>query len=399
MARCRRNQPVLAWEGRGTIGAVEVAPPGDAEPPPAGTLFAGDNLGVMQGLARRCGACIDLMYIDPPFATRVAHGVRVGGEDALAYDDRWGSLAEYLAFMQARVALMRAILAPSGFLFVHCDWRANAYLRVLLDEVFGPDCFRNEIVWRRAPNLGRQAASKQLGRTADSIFVYGKTPGGAFPGPAPTVRRDLPVSRRGTPVGAQWDARAGRWFTTAPRGDYTEESVARLEREGRIHRTASGTVYVKYWVEEERGAFFRRQPVDTIWDDEEVRPLRFAGKRELAVEYVTQKPESLLRRIIAWSSPPGGLVADFFCGSGTTPVVAHALGRRWIACDVGDLAVRATTKRLRDAGAAVSLVPAGEAGAPAAHGAAVPRITRRKASKSETAREAGPRTRVQGVEP
>lgn len=300
-------------------------------------------------------APVDLCYADPPYFMQADHGVRTNGQDRLAYSDTWPSAGAYCQFLLDRLWWTRQVLAPTGFLFVQCDWRANAMIRLLLDDVFGPACFRNEITWRRAPNLGRQATSSQLGRTVDSIFVYSREPGVPFPCAAPVIRREVARSRSGTPRGARRDEARGGWFLTAPRGDYTDKSIEALDRDGRIYRSPSGKVYVKYFLESEAGPdgerFFRTSPVDTIWDDAGVRPLRHASKRELAIAYVTQKPEALLERIVAWASPAGGLVMDPFCGSGTTLAVAHRLGRRWIGCDASELAIATTTRRLQELGA------------------------------------------------
>ena len=142
-----------------------------------------------------------------------------------------------------RLEALAALLTPAGTLWVHVDWRASYLVRLILDEVMGRDAFVNEIVWRRAPNLGRQAASHQFGRTLDTLVVYGRARGEAR---SPT--RLEPIE----PSAVRVD-REGRPFTTAPRGDYTDESIARLESEGRIHRTASGRVYVKYFLVKNAG--------------------------------------------------------------------------------------------------------------------------------------------------
>src|SRR5262249_34734374 len=146
-----------------------------------------------------------LIYIDPPYAMQAIHGVRVeGGVDAVAYSDSWTD-ASYCQFMYERLVLMHAILHDDGTIFVHCDWRACGWLRLMLDEVFGRECFRNEVIWRRAPNLGRQASGRQLGRCVDSILVYSKQPGAAFRGDVPSKSTLVPLNSSGTPRGARWD--------------------------------------------------------------------------------------------------------------------------------------------------------------------------------------------------
>ena len=316
-------------------------------------LFHGDNLDVLRFIGVELAGAVDLIYIDPPFDIGLDFGVRVPMGDGTpiettAYSDRWTAGAgSHAHMMWERLHLMRGLLKPSGCLFLHCDWRSSAVMRLLLDEVFGPRCFRNEIVWRRAPNLGRQAASSQLGRVAESILVYSAQPGTRFPGPVPVRSAAVPADANGRPRGTQWDPDRKAYFTTAPRGDYTDRSIARLRAQGRIHDTPSGNVYVKYFLRQgEDGRWYKDQPVDTVWDDPDVRPLRHCSREELAVGYATQKPEGLLHRIISWASPQGGLVADFFCGSGTTGVVAGRLGRRWIMADSSPVAIRIARGRL-----------------------------------------------------
>jgi DNA modification methylase len=323
-------------------------------------LFVGDNLGVLRQLLAHHSSHHHtrpaLIYIDPPYAMQATHGVRVAGQDTIAYHDSWDD-ALYCQFMFERVVLMRDLLADDGVAFVHCDWRASAWLRVMMDEVFGRACFRNEIVWRRAPNLGRQASAKQLGRCVDSILVFSKRPGTRFRGEAPVRSTRVALTGKGTPKGARWDAQRKAWFTCAPRGDYTDESMQALAREGRVHTSPSGTQYVKYFLRTgDDGHVYKDAPLDTLWDDVGAAPLRFAGKRELAIRYVTQKPEALLERIICWATRPGDLVCDFFAGSGTTLAVAERLGRRWIGSDSSPLAVHTIRKRLLGADAAFDVL-------------------------------------------
>jgi hypothetical protein len=231
---------------------------------------------------------------------------------------------------------MRALLKPSGSMWVHVDWRASYLVRALCDEIFGPDRFLNEIVWRRAPNLGRQARSGQFGRTLDTIVVYGAGPKARLVPP----ERLVPVPKRA----AKRDPATGRFFTLAPRGDYTDESVARLEKENRIYRTSSGTVAIKYWLEhDDEGRLCKRQPVDALWID--VAPLRHAASHE-RTGYPTQKPRRLLERVIAAGSSPGGLVVDLFAGSGTTGAAAARLGRRFILGDESPVAIATMRSRL-----------------------------------------------------
>lgn len=315
-------------------------------------LIRGDNRLALGALAAQFRGEIDLIYIDPPYDCGVDYrvDVRIGDSNASvhAYRDAWGDGHEsYEHMMAERLMLMRDLLCPEGCIFVHCDWRASAVLRLILDDIFGRGCFRNEIVWRRAPNLGRQAASSQLGRVVDSIFVYSAREGTPFRGQTPTRRTPVELDGSGKPRGSKWDEVAQLFFTTAPRGDYTDDSIARLRAEGRVWESPSGKIYIKYFLRRgDDGRWYKDQPVDTLWDDADVRPLRHCSKDELGIGYATQKPEGLLGRIISWACPPGGLVADFFCGSGTTGVVAQRLGRRWLLADLGRQAIHTTRKRL-----------------------------------------------------
>ena len=329
------TRPLVALE------PVERAGRGDE---PRGRLVQGDAVDVARALvAEGLGAKVDLVYLDPPFGSGVdyAHEERLDGAAdgrvarARAYVDTWGGgPADYLDMLYPRLAAVAPLLAPTGSVWVHLDWRASYLVRALCDEIFGRERFLNEIVWRRAPNLGRQARSGQFGRTLDTLLVYGGPNARLVP---PTRRTEVPAS------GARVDAE-GRSFTLAPRGDYTDASVARLDAEGRIHRTASGRVYVKYWVDRDAdGRLWKAQPVDTLWTD--VPPLRHASPEE-RTGYPTQKPRALLERIVAAASPPGGLVVDLFAGSGTTGAAAWALGRRFVLADVGDVAIAAARARL-----------------------------------------------------
>jgi hypothetical protein len=334
------------------IEAFDPSVGGDAtgSAPVGGRLVHGDALDVARALcAEGLEGKVDLVYVDPPFASqaRYVHEARLDGRAdgrvvrATAYDDRWegDGIAAYLDMLAPRLDALSRLLAPTGTIWVHVDWRASYFVRLLLDEVMGRSAFVNEIVWRRAPNLGRQAASHQFGRTLDTIIVYGREQASLVP---PT--RLEPIE-----PGAVRRDREGRPFTTAPRGDYTDESIARLEAEGRVHRTASGKVYVKYFLlENADGDCCRERRVDALWTD--VPPLRHSRVGE-RTGFPTQKPRALLDRIIACSSAPGGLVVDLFGGSGTTGESAHGLGRRFVVGDESPLAIGTARARLLRAGA------------------------------------------------
>jgi DNA modification methylase len=328
-------------------------------------LLQGDALDVAaalggEGLAGR----VDLVYVDPPFASQASYvnEARLDGPasgrklHAVAYEDHWDEEGgAYLDMLAPRLEALSHLLSPSGTIWVHVDWRASYLVRQVLDEVMGRQACVNEIVWRRAPNLGRQAASHQFGRTLDTLVVYGRPEAKLVP---PT--RLEPIE----PSAIKRDAE-GRPFTSAPRGDYTDASIERLDREGRVHRTPSGKVYIKYFlVKDAQGVWCRERRVDALWTD--VPPLRHARPGE-RTGFPTQKPRSLLDRIITCATPEGGLVVDVFCGSGTTGESAHALGRRFVLGDASPLSLACARARLLRAGVPLlsqrcgaGPVPAGE---------------------------------------
>ncbi len=358
---------VLAEEFGGTLAGgaarhAHVAPVAPLDPRQApGRLVHGDALDLAHALAAEgLRERVDLVYLDPPFASQAAyvHEARLDGPAdgrvvrAAAYDDRWegDGIGGYLDMLAPRLEALAALLARTGSIWVHVDWRASYLVRLILDEIMGRDAFINEIVWRRAPNLGRQAASHQFGRTLDTLVVYGRSRAKLVP---PT--RLEPIEPKAVRIDAE-----GRPFTTAPRGDYTDESIARLEAEGRVHRTASGRVYVKYFlVRNADGTHARERRVDALWTA--VPPLRHARPGE-RTGYPTQKPRALLDRVIACASPEGGLVVDAFGGSGTSAESAHALGRRFVVGDASPLAMGTARARLLRAGARFVVERCGPAG-------------------------------------
>jgi DNA modification methylase len=362
-----RLSPRLSWPGRAWVkGAGERAKGGgqdggqpklileEAVENPTGRLIRGDALDVARALsAEGLDRSADLVYLDPPFASQMTYTSEArldGAADGrvtrtLAYSDSWseGGLGAYLDMLAPRLEAAAALLSDTGTLWVHLDWRASYLVRVLLDEILGRHRFINEIVWRRAPNLGRQAASGQFGRTLDTLLVYG----GSSP--------ELVIPTRLVPIekhAIRWDDE-GRPFTSAPRGDYTDASIEKLDAEGRVHRTAAGKVYIKYFlVKDVAGEWCRERRIDALWTD--VAPLRHSTVSE-RTGFPTQKPRALLDRIVRCAAPEGGLVVDLFAGSGTTGEAAHACGRRFILADQGPVAIATARARLLRAGVAFSL--------------------------------------------
>jgi DNA modification methylase len=275
-------------------------------------LIWGDNELVMDSLLARFAGKIDLIYIDPPFATGAdfSFGVPIGdaGEELAkeqsviedkAYRDTWGrGLGSYINMMSPRLQVMRDLLSEAGSIYVHLDWHVGHYVKLLIDELFGAKSFVNEIVW----HYGLGAFQKQSGFPSkhDVILFYSK----------------------------------GESFTfNKLRGDPTPQMLAKYSHEdenGRYMMSYGKKYYLK-----------GGKPIDDVW---EVPTMAATSGERLG--FPTQKPEALLEQVIEASSDRGALLADFFCGSGTTLAVAEKLGRRWIGCDLSRFAIHTTRKRL-----------------------------------------------------
>ena len=275
-------------------------------------LIWGDNKLVMSSLLKQGWAGkINLIYIDPPFFTGADFTVKttVGGKpiekepsiiEERAYKDTWsGGIASYLKYMYERLVLMRELLAENGSIYVHLDWHVGHYVKVMMDEIFGYENFRNEVVW--VYSGATSPGMKVLARRHDCILWYTKSEEYIFE--PDRIRQEF------------------------------SESSKRMEGRKKIFHHGKEEVVITL---PEKGKF----PEDWIYI-----PTGVAMINE-RVGFDTQKPEALLRRIILASSNPGDLVADFFCGSGTTLAVAEKLGRRWIGCDLSRYAIHITRKRL-----------------------------------------------------
>jgi DNA modification methylase len=286
---------------------------GYPSPLPKNRLFLGDNLSIMSALLPDYEGRVDLIYADPPFFTNRKYHARIGrGEDsrkpdewklAEGYHDNWTDLDAYLQFLYDRLALMTRLLAPNGTLYLHLDWHADSYARLLLDELLGPESLLNEIIWTyHGPSPIRTA----FNRKHDTILAYVK-------GPKYTFNADA--------VREPYNPSTVKTFAASPKAGF-----------GKVPNLARGKVPEDWW-------YF---PVVA----------RLHSER---TGYPTQKPEALLERIILASSNPGDIVADFFCGSGTTPLVAARAGRNFLAADETFRAVHTTRKRLAGADAAYTL--------------------------------------------
>lgn len=297
-------------------------------------LIWGDNKLVMASLLEEFKGAISLIYIDPPFdvGADFKMDVPLGEEkenvekeqsllEFVAYRDTWGRGTEsYLAMMYERLVLMRDLLAEDGSIYVHCDWKVNSLIRIVLDEVFGNDFFRNELVWHYP---GREMhINTKFNCKHDTIYFYAKS-------------TNTEIFMKSVAVPYDKDER----LKTLRRKVHTDEDGREWIWETRGQ--ASGQEPYKRYVDE---IISQGKPLSDVWSD-----LQFLrGNHPERADYPTQKPEALLERIIKASSNEGDLVADFFCGSGTTAAVAERLGRRWICADLGRFAVHTTRKRIID---------------------------------------------------
>ena len=311
---------------------------------------------------REQGRQVDLVYIDPPFASGadyakqiylrrnpgVAQELRAAEteltDDALRafeekmYGDVWNKV-KYLNWMYENLVAIKSVMSDRASIYVHLDWHIGHYVKVLMDEIFGEDNFVNEIVWKRATSGSAKARAKRYGADHDSIYFYKLDQEILFNQqymPYP----DTEIEKRFT----KSDVR-GR-YKDAELGSYSQETLDRLKREDRLIVTASGKYRYKIYLEDIEGVL-----VDSVWTDIPIVNSQSVER----LDYATQKPEALLERIIKASSDEGMLVADFFGGSGVTAAVAARLGRRFIHADVGLNSVQTARDRLAAAGAEFSV--------------------------------------------
>jgi DNA modification methylase len=313
---------------------------------------------------------IKLIYIDPPFdvGADFSMDIEIGGStgsptetftkkpnvlEELAYRDTWGKGADsFIAMIYERLSLMRDLLTEDGSIYVHCDWRVNSYLRCILDEIFDQSRLTNEIVWRRANN---KTSTKKMSVIHDSIFWYSKSLDYIYNAQYHDFREEYLDSKytyeengrryrlqsmygkgQGEPM------HFGKRIIAPPSGlhfRWTQDNIDKAMDNGIIvfGKNGEGMPQFKDFLDTKNGI-----PLQTIWND--IPDVNSQAHER--VDYPTQKPEALLERIIKASSNENDIVADFFCGSGTTMAVAEKLGRKWIGSDLGKFAIHTTRKRL-----------------------------------------------------
>jgi DNA modification methylase len=356
-------------------------------------LYYGDNLTVLR--ERIPSASVDLVYLDPPFNSRADYNVLFAEKDGTqstsqitAFEDTWewnldaehayqqvvesgGQVADamrafrtflghsdmmaYLAMMAPRLIELKRVLKPTGSIYLHCDPTASHYLKMLMDSIFGPTNFRNEIIWKRTSSHSN--ATKRFGDENDSLLYFSKTE-------SPFFNRCY-VPHSDDYIKSHWSAvdENGRRYTTRdmrnpgvrpnlmyeykgykphPNGwTCSKERMEELDAEGRLYfpKSKDGRIRLKLYLDESQGT-----PVGNVWDD--IPPINSRAAERLG--YPTQKPEALLERIIKASSNEGDVVLDPFCGCGTAVVAAQSLNRKWIGIDVTHLAIGLIKQRLHD---------------------------------------------------
>ena len=307
---------------------------------------------------------IKLIYIDPPFdvGADFSMDIEIGDEqftktpsvlEELAYRDTWGKGADsFISMIYERLSLMRDLLSQDGSIYVHIGWQISHYLRSVLEEVFGKDNFVNEIVWQKIRTT--KAQTEGFGNVHDCIYIFRRGPKGLFRNQYKDLdpayikshyKEDPKTGRLYRTVsllqkGSGPARRFGEKLLPPPPGRHWIWSQERIDdalKKCLIRFTSTGTPEKIQYLDDIPGDL-----VDDIWTD--IFPINSQALE--ALNYPTQKPEGLIERIIKASSIEGDIVADFFCGSGTTPSVAEKLGRKWIAADLGKFAIHTTRKRM-----------------------------------------------------
>jgi len=300
---------------------------------------------------------MDIEIGDPESGTSETFTKKPNVLEELAYRDTWGKGADsFIAMIYERLVLMRDLLAEDGSIYVHCDWRVNAYLRLVLEEVFENRNFRSEIIWKRKTGRGQtNKEPSEFGTQTDTLLFLSKSEKNIF--------RDVtkPLKEEYVRDFYKFTDENGRRYRIAdlsspsPRPNLTYtykgymppkngwaislEKMKQWDDEGRLSfpKSKDGRIQRKRYLDENEG-----EVVQNLWDD-----ISIAGPQsDERIDYPTQKPEALLERILKASSNENDIVADFFCGSGTTLAVAEKLGRKWIGTDLGKFAIHTTRKRM-----------------------------------------------------
>lgn len=310
------------------------------------------------------GIQVDLVYIDPPFASgadyakqvyirrnpKVAEAIDKAEQELdvdelkafeeKMYGDVWDK-EKYLNWMYENLLAIKSVMNETASIYVHLDWHIGHYVKILLDELFGEDNFQSEIIWRRMTPSGFKG-KYGIGHSHDMLFWYSKGENCVY-NPIMIPYSQEYIDQRFSKVDEN-----GRHFKDEKIGTATtQETIDRLRNEGRIYVTSSGTLRIKHYLDEAEGI-----ALDDTWTD--INAVN--SQADERIDYATQKPEPLLERIIKASSNAGMVVADFFGGSGVTAAVAKKLGRRFITSDIGINSIQTMRDRLVSIGAAFDVL-------------------------------------------
>ncbi len=321
-------------------------------------LILGDNLEIMRKMEPDS---IDLIYLDPPFFSNRNYEVIWGDKGEIrSFEDRWsGGIDHYIAWLYERVVEMHRLLKPTGSIFLHCDWHADAYIRVyILDKIFGESNFRNHIIWQRTRNpKGSQFEKKNLGIATDTIYWYSKSNNYFFDEKAAREQLQNGELAKKYPYfdekgryyqgpiirGASMGARPNlvyeyKGFTPKEYGwRMTKEKLIELDKNGDLGWSSNKMPFRKLRPINDKG-----NPIYNFWNDIN----RIYSNSSESIGYPTQKPEKLLERIIILTSKENDTILDPFLGGGTTVVVADKLNRNWIGIDQSVQAVKVSELRL-----------------------------------------------------
>lgn len=361
----QRGMPLYEMEKQETVGGN----------PDGNLVIRGECVSACAYLKDR-GIQVDLVYIDPPFASGADYAKKVyirrnpKVAEAIAqaeqeldmdelkafeekmYGDVWDK-EKYLSWMYENLMAIKSVMSETASIYVHLDYHIGHYVKVLMDEIFGEDNFRNEIIWKRAT---AHSDAEFFGNNFDCIYFYTKSQEQYFFNTVyvPYDEEYAARFRRSDPDGRKWDDRdlsakglQGGGYTYEYKGCTSLwrcpiETMKKLDEEGRLYFTKNGGIRRKLYLDELPG-----MPVQSMWMD--INPVNSQAVERS--DYATQKPEALLERIIKASSNEGMLVADFFGGSGVTAAVSSKLGRRFIHCDIGLNSIQTTRDRLKTDGA------------------------------------------------
>lgn len=363
--------PELRWTGKRPYDSTQYYPAqlreiyGEETDGWINKIFWGDNLQVMSHLLKKFRGKVDLIYIDPPFDSKADYkkkieikGVGKAESDSSSFEEKqYGDIwtnDEYLQFMYERLILIRELLNETGVVYIHCDHRKVSHLKILCDEILGQENFLNQITWRRQVVRGMKVYAKYYSYSSDYILIYGKD-ASKTTWYRQTYKKYITIQE----AEKKYSKDDIGFFRTSDPGSYSFESLCKLYEEGRLYAPKNGEIIidyvnqkirasnggkiaVKYYREKVGDKVVEEVTIDNIWDD--IPGMGVVSSEFLG--YPTQKPESLLERIIKASTNPGDLVFDCFMGSGTTQAVAMKLGRRFIGADINLGAIQTTTKRL-----------------------------------------------------